>query len=637
MESWLCQLSELRDYLDHVPWVNAGTACSKRDVSTLAEAYTLYAAFLVDMDLLALSSAIKFVKRLATVDVTEVAKAAKALDKSVVLFYTTDFQDLRGTFKQCHLGKWYIRPFWRILNRLLLEPSEYVHFTQLHQALSFLSRLCLVDTDEEQDVESFFNRNEAASCGINSSVPEELSKILAEWLKSCEKPDFGHHGTGSTADAGRCDPLIKQSFIGYDMMIRHAYLQCGYTIENYVPHSAHLHGPGMRFVTLMTVPKTALKRRCIALETVEMQYFQQAVKDVLYAHIDKKLKMIPIFHQEQNRRYAVDGSISGKISTIDLSAASDSVRWSLVKRAFAGIPWLRAWLYASRSRWIQYAGRIRRLNIFATMGSAVCFPIESLIFASVCEFVYRKSGRKPNRHGYCSGYSVYGDDIACQTTLAPEICRVLVELGFEPNVDKTCMNNAPFCYRESCGVEAIGGVDVTPVKLPRNFRRLDKAHHPETFETYTQLANKLLSAGCLLTRAFLVRQLLRSRPYPIFGEGISLLNTLGFATNYRCKTRFNRDLFVRQAKGAQLHVVEYSCKKCRIRRLFGRGKCCYCSHSPNYDVEASDMLRYHMSWCKSRTQSIKEDYRKRGIPFEDYTSTDGAAYALRERWVTLWG
>jgi hypothetical protein len=534
------------------------------------------------------------------------------------------------------LGHWYIRPFWRVLNRLLLEPQEYIHFKQLHQALSFLSRLCLVDTDEMPDVEAFFNRNAAASGGIDSSIPEDLAVILAQWLRSCEKPDFGQHGQGSTADAGRCDPLIKESFIGFDMMIRHAYLQCGCCVEDYVPYTAQLHCPGKRFVSLQTVPKTALKRRVIALETVEMQYYQQALKDVLYAHIDRYLPIIPLFNQEQNRQLALAGSISGTIATIDLSAASDSVRWDLVKRSFARIPWLRAWLYATRSRWVQYAGRIRRLNIFATMGSAICFPIESLVFASVCEYVYRKSGHKPNRHGFCSGYSVYGDDIACLTRLAPEICRVLIELGFEPNMDKTCMNNAPFCYRESCGVEAIGGVDVSPVKLPRNFRRLNKTARPETLLTCVELSNELLRAGCLLTRAFVVRGLLRSRPYPVFGNGPGLLKTLGPASNFRCKHRFNRHRFIRQVKGAQLRIVEYTCKKCRIRRLYGRGKCYLCSHSPHYDAEAADRLRYHLSWCKPRITSIKSDYRKRGINFEDYTSADGATYALWERWVTLW-
>jgi hypothetical protein len=635
MERRLSRLSEQRDFLDHVPWVNAGLPCSRRDALTLAEAYTAFTALLIDVDFLALEDAMKYVRRLASYDVSEVAKAFKSLDSSIVLYYSSDLSDLSGTFKQCHLGKWFIRPYWRELQRLLLEPSEYVHFRLLHQALCFLNRLCLIDTDETADVEAFFERNDAAAAAISSSIPEELSLIIATWFKGCEKPTFGNHGGGSTADAGRCDPLIKQSFIGYDMMDRHAYLQCGYDIRDYVPDTARLHSPGMRFVTLMTVPKTALKRRCIALETVEMQYYQQAVKDVLYAHIDRNLLMIPIFHQERNRELALAGSISGTISTIDLSAASDSVRWSLVRRAFAKIPWLRSWLYATRSRWVHYAGSCRRMNIFATMGSAVCFPIESIIFASICEYVYRKSGRRPGYRGYCRGYSVYGDDIACETQFADTICRVLRELGFTPNQEKTCMNNAPFCYRESCGVEAIGGVDVTPVKLPRNFRRLDKRRTPETFETYTQLCNELLLKGMLLTRAFLVRQLLRESPYPIFGEGLSQLNTIGSPTNFRVKTRFNKDLFVRQAKGACLRRVDFSCKKCRVKRLVGREKCYLCSHSSHYDPVASDMLRYHMSWCKSRITSIKEDYRKTGVPFEDYVSSDGAVHQLCERWVPL--
>lgn len=611
-----------------IPWVNRGLPCTHRDVTTLAESYTLFACLLVDLDLLSLRDASKYVKRLAQLDVSVVAQRFKDFDKLIVKFYTTSEVISLSSFKHCLAENWILRPYHRLLCRMISMPSEGLHFRCLHQIAVFLNRVCLLDVDEADDIQAFLDRN-AAEFQIDIQLATRLQPILEEWLKDIIVNPWGHHGPGSTADAGRIDAVLKDTYLNYDSLHAYAFRRSGFAIEDFLPKSSSLHGPTNRYVKLITVPKTALKRRTIALETVESQYFQQAFRDSLYSHIDRHLRMIPLYHQEINRRMAYQGSISGKVSTIDLSAASDSVRWDLVRIAFRKCERVLPWLYASRSRYVQYADKTFPLKIFATMGNAICFPIESLIFAAICECAYRDSGRRPNSRGISAGYTVYGDDITCLTCESDRILDYLTRLGFTPNLDKTCANDAPFVYRESCGAEYLAGVDVSPLKLPRRFRRLDPRRAPETVSSYIALANACLEYGFLSIRQVLIRELLDARmPPPLFGEGESQLHPLYPATNYRCRKRWNADLQRREAL-ALASVVFHNCRNCRMRdKAVGNDlrRCAYCTHHPLAQDADIDEFRYHLWWTMRmrNPECISHD--------RDYVSADGAAIRIVRKW-----
>lgn len=610
------------------PWVNRGIPCTPRDITTLAESYTLFACLLVDLDLLEMDQATNYVKRLAKLDVSTVAQRFKEFDRLLVQFYTTSQQITLDSFKHCLAEHWIVRPYHRLICRMITMPSEGLHFRCLHQIAVFLNRVCLLDVDETDDINAFKERN-AAECQIDIQLATRLQPILREWLKDIEVCPWGHHGPGSTADAGRVDAVLKDTYLNYDSLHAYAYRRSGYAIEEFLPKSSTLHGPKNRYVKLITVPKTALKRRTIALETVESQYFQQAFRDSLYSHIDRHLKMIPLYHQEVNRQQAYQGSISGHIATIDLSAASDSVRWDLVRIAFRKCERVLPWLYASRSRFVQIAGETYPLKIFATMGNAICFPTESLIFAAICECAYRDSGRKPRTRGISPGYTVYGDDITCHTEVSDRIIDYLTRLGFTPNLDKTCANNAPFVYRESCGAEYLAGVDVSPLKLPRSFRRLDPRRSPETVSSYIALANECLKFGYLSMRQVLIRELLDAEiPPPLFGEGESQLHPLGPATNYRCKTRWNADLHRREAL-ALTSVIRYNCKNCRVKdKAVGNDlrRCAYCMHHHLAQDADIDEFRYHLWWTTRmrNPECVLHD--------GDYISADGAALRVTRKW-----
>lgn len=96
--------------------------------------------------------------------------------------------------------------------------------------------------------------------------------------------------------------------------------------------------------------------------------------------------------------------------------------------------------------------RIGRYNKFSSMGNGTTFVLETLIFSSICVAM----GLKPRE------FAVYGDDIVVPSESVPLLMKTLRFIGFLPNEEKT-HTVGPF--RESCGVNAFNGVDITPFYL----------------------------------------------------------------------------------------------------------------------------------------------------------------------------
>jgi hypothetical protein len=102
------------------------------------------------------------------------------------------------------------------------------------------------------------------------------------------------------------------------------------------------------------------------------------------------------------------------------------------------------------------------------MGSALCFPIESVAFflAIVSIRIHGAGVRVTPRavRKYSSGVYVYGDDLIVPIDVAPAVSTTLSCYGFRVNAHKSFWNGN---FRESCGMDAFNGVDVTPVYLRR--------------------------------------------------------------------------------------------------------------------------------------------------------------------------
>jgi hypothetical protein len=273
------------------------------------------------------------------------------------------------------------------------------------------------------------------------------------------------------------------------------------------------------------------------MEPTTLQYCQQGV----WGEIDRVIRAssylrgrLDFHEQTRNMRLAREGSIARNYATIDLSAASDSVSYDLVKKLFKGTKLLR-YLVATRStRTLLPDGRLIELRKFAPMGSSLCFPIETLIFASICAYVTRG-------HSVSGDFSVYGDDIIVPTQCAGQVVRILESLGFRVNHDKSFYQ--PTCwFRESCGGEYVDGFDVTPMRVSRHYEsnaRLDR------IGSLVDSANTAYNRGFRNLRQFFLRKMRQEKYSPLFGPSHVLSDNY---TNWHVRRRWNIDHQVVEAE-----------------------------------------------------------------------------------------
>jgi hypothetical protein len=100
------------------------------------------------------------------------------------------------------------------------------------------------------------------------------------------------------------------------------------------------------------------------------------------------------------------------------------------------------------------------------MGNALTFPVQSVVFATIAiAAILYQDGKRPSyrnvvRASRC--VRVYGDDIIVRTSHSHAVVDWIHSLGLKVNTSKSFMEGN---FRESCGVDAYMGVDVTPVYL----------------------------------------------------------------------------------------------------------------------------------------------------------------------------
>lgn len=234
-----------------------------------------------------------------------------------------------------------------------------------------------------------------------------------------------------------------------------------------------LSEPGAEIPSRVTsVPKTQKTPRIIAIEPSWNIYIQQGLR----RSFESGLKGIPfeyIGYRDQtiNQRLAREGSISGSLATLDMSDASDMVSNRLVKYLLADWPDLSKAVQASRSRFaavkLQDGDVERHLWKFASMGSALCFPFEAMVFCTAVLVGIRKSLNSNAPYDrlirdYRGRVRVYGDDIVVPTDSAQSVVDSLTTLGLKVNLTKSFWSGN---FRESCGKEYWKGYDVSYVKL----------------------------------------------------------------------------------------------------------------------------------------------------------------------------
>lgn len=196
---------------------------------------------------------------------------------------------------------------------------------------------------------------------------------------------------------------------------------------------------------LSFVPKDAFVDRGIDVPPSLNGLVQMGIGD----YITRRMALfgLQISDQTVNQSYAEVGSVTGELSTIDLTSASDMISREIVRSLFPLDWWLL--LEPACVRKTNIDGLIVEQHKFASMGNGFTFPIETLLFWSLASSV--------KDEGWAS---VYGDDIVVKTEDYDRTCEILEHAGFIPNRKKS------FCsgpFRESCGKDFYRGTQIRPV------------------------------------------------------------------------------------------------------------------------------------------------------------------------------
>lgn len=211
---------------------------------------------------------------------------------------------------------------------------------------------------------------------------------------------------------------------------------------------------------VILVPKDSRGPRLISCEPLEIQFIQQGLMKALYDHIERHpltAGLINFRDQSINGDLALKSSGDQEYATVDMKDASDLVSLQLVRHLFRRLPHLLNAFEATRSMVTRLPdGRKVHLNKFAPMGSAICFPVEAL-----CFFVLLRCSITRNSRYARGDIYVYGDDILIRSKHYDNV-KVLEDFGLKVNWDKSFVDG---WFRESCGIDAYQGIDVTPVRL----------------------------------------------------------------------------------------------------------------------------------------------------------------------------
>lgn len=262
---------------------------------------------------------------------------------------------------------------------------------------------------------------------------------------------------------------------------------------------------------LHAVLKDLTKPRLITAEPSENMFCQQNVRQFMYERVAHSWlgRFIKFDDQSQNRLLALRGSLDGSVATLDMRNASDSIECRVVGNTFRVNSTLLAALAATRTRFCDVsqgddASRIVELNKYSTMGNATTFPVQSLVFLSAAlacvsehEVINPSCYKGPRDDGGL--VSIFGDDIIVPTKVARTVVSLLECLALEVNVTKSFMEGP---FRESCGVDAFRGVDVTPAYWHAPCDGTPESY-ASTIETSNNFYKKFLvtAAVCIETQA----------------------------------------------------------------------------------------------------------------------------------------
>ncbi len=348
------------------------------------------------------------------------------------------------------------------------------------------------------------------SINRRDEILDSVSAIL--WSSVFPTVDYSSivcgHGPGVTADR-RLSNERRRIRYWYDRA-EGSFSSADHAFHNWGAAAATETGEGCRgldykgvgdepAVRVVFVPKTLTTPRVIAIEPSSMQFMQQGLSRFMVATLERHnltSGSVNFTDQSVNQELAYSASLDRSLATLDLSDASDRVHLELVQRMFRRSGILEA-LEDLRSLHADLPdGSNILLKKYASMGSALCFPVEACVFYTlILSAIFRSTGDKPNYRSITAlkkVVKVYGDDLIVPVKYVDTVCDYLESYGLRVNRRKSFSASA---FRESCGSDFYNGVSVKPIYARMDCPERSSEWTPEHVMSWTSTANQFYLAG----------------------------------------------------------------------------------------------------------------------------------------------
>ena len=502
------------------------------------------------------------------------------------------------------------------------DVSRYLHLADILETSTGQLELDLEDSTALRQV--------GISKGLVDTiqrVADIVSSSLGD-LHSEDPSELPKHGPGVVSDVStgeskydfpywtpKTEAIFPYDYYGH-LSLGASELSCGAALE-YISHEVSSR--------LIAVPKSAKGPRLIAAEPSAHQWLQQLVLSQLVRRLEQSpiAGAVRFTDQTRNRAFALRGSIDGSFATIDLSSASDRLSCWSVERFFRANPTLLERLHASRTRSASW--RQRRpsehpsfgciLKKFAPMGSACTFPVQSIIYCIISVGVRLWLSRaKVSTHAIeeaSARISVFGDDIIVPRLDCPTVIQALEYMGLKVNTSKTFFTGK---FRESCGIDAWGGDDVTPpyvLTLLNGFRVLADG------TSSVEVSNNFFTKGFWNTSRYL---------QDLVGKGLNLIpiTSRGDLSNTLFSYSGTKLDHLKRRYNVQLQRDEVRCLTTKSSK--DRGPCSAVSRLFQWYIEKPRPDTHWVSGVVSRKSSITNSGWH---PTEKYAGRSNYSTSLR--------
>jgi len=383
-------------------------------------------------------------------------------------------------------------------------------FSEMYQIASYLLKVKRAPTAQQKDdyIDSFLSiEHENSNYRVNTkSNTLRLARIVIRRLTSdldlsfSNVAKFCRHGPGACTErfvnrdkdyAIYKDFKQLRGFVPRDWMFS--------TYSSFLDYHQHSHYDNVEDrikAKLALVPKTWKGPRGVFVSPASAVFLQIGIDGAIKNWI-RRTCLINCWNpasQSLNQEAAYVGSYDRSWATIDLKDASDRITKQLVRYLFHRRDWIA--LASTRPSTVLLPnGMEHKMSMLSPMGDGKTFAVLSLVCIGLSiASILDADGILASDHIHMDMISravsrvrVFGDDIAIHSIYYTNICRTLREAGLVVNTTKSYVHGA---FRESCGVDAYNGKDITPIRLKTDLNKCTRHDLSSLIEMHNRVYYK---------------------------------------------------------------------------------------------------------------------------------------------------